>query len=49
MQIVAPRSINACAQVWSNGSPVRSCTRRTFTSTGSTSCPKEKQPTAAAV
>jgi hypothetical protein len=49
MQTVAPRSISACAQVWSNSWPVRSWTRRTFTSTGSTGRPKAKQPTAAAV
>ena len=48
-QIVAPRSKSAWAQPPSNASPVRSCTRRTFVSTGSTSRPNAKLPTAAAV
>src|SRR5437764_882800 len=48
-QTMAPRSISACAQAGSNASPVRSRTRETFVSTGSTSCPSAKQATASAV
>ena len=48
-QTVAPRSNSACAHAASKLSPVRSCTRRTFVSTGSTSRPNAKLPTAAAV
>ena len=48
-QIVAPRSNSAWAYSPSKRSPVRSWTRRTFVSTGSTSRPKAKLPTAAAV
>ena len=36
MQIVAPRPISAGPHSWSNRRPLRSSTRRTFTSTGST-------------
>ena len=46
---MAPRSKSACAQLPSKVSPVRSWTRRTFVSTGSTSRPNAKLPTAAAV
>ena len=48
-QTVAPRSKSACAHPAPNRPPLRSCTRRTFVSSGRTSCPSAKLPTAAAV
>jgi hypothetical protein len=48
-QTVAPRSISACAAAAVKAWPVRSCTRRTFTSTGSTARPSAKHATASAV
>ena len=49
MQTVAPRSISASAASGPKLPPVRSSTRRTFTSAGSTGSPKAKRRIAAAV
>ena len=48
-QTVAPRSISACAEAGPNEPSVRSRTRRTFTSTGSTGRSKANRATASAV
>ena len=48
-QIVAPRSMSACAAADENDAPVRRTTRATFTSTGSTSSSNAKRRIAAAV